>query len=137
MVGAGGDALHCAAGDGRSTTLENMPWKRGGDRAYKIGSTMNAIAKFSALVAGTLLLAATSLRAADTKGYQVTGQVLEVTATKIVVQKGDDRWELARAKHTKGGADIKVGSKVTVYYTMVADEVETKGDAKTDKKKEK
>jgi LysM repeat protein len=75
------------------------------------------------------LLSASSLNAADAKTYQVTGPVLEVTPTTIVVQKGDDKWELARNKNTKTTGDIKVGTKVTIYYTMVASEVEVK-DAK-------
>jgi hypothetical protein len=36
------------------------------------------------------LLAASSLNAADTKTYQVTGPVLEVTPTAITVKKGND-----------------------------------------------
>ena len=75
------------------------------------------------------LLDASNLNAADAKTYQVTGPVLEVTPTTIVVQKGDDKWELARNKNTKITGDLKVGAKVTIYYTMVATEVEIK-DAK-------
>lgn len=73
--------------------------------------------------------------AADAKSYQVTGPVVEVTDTTIVVQKGDDRWELARNKKTKGAADVKVGDKITVYYHMVATEVEKKDAKGGDKKK--
>jgi hypothetical protein len=79
-----------------------------------------------AFVCGAALLAATSLNAADRKSYQVTGPVLEITPTTIVVQKGNDRWELARDGKTKITGDLKVGSKVTIYYTMVAVEVEVK-----------
>ena len=86
----------------------------------------------SLALASGLLLTAWSTHAADAKGYQVTGPVLEVTPTKIVVQKGEDRWEITRTKDSKVPADVKVGSKVTVYYTMVADQVEVKGD-KADK----
>lgn len=67
-----------------------------------------------------------SLRAADAKSYQVTGPVLALSSTTITVQKGEERWELARNKDTKVTGDLKVGSKVTVYYTMVAGEVEVK-----------
>jgi hypothetical protein len=42
------------------------------------------------------------------------------------VQKGSDRWELARDGKAKITGDLKVGSKVTIYYTMVAIEVEVK-----------
>ena len=89
---------------------------------------------------GAALLAASSLNAADTKSYQVTGPVLEVTPTAITVQKGNDKWEIARNSSTKIPGDIKVGDKVTIYYTMVAAEVEikdakgTKGGDKPEKK---
>ena len=75
---------------------------------------------------GAALFAATSLNAADTKTYQVTGPVLEVTPTTITVQKGNDKWELARDSKTKITGDLKVGAKVTIYYTMIAAEVEVK-----------
>jgi len=86
----------------------------------------------SLLLCGTLLLGAITASAGDAKTYQVTGPVLEVTPTTITVQKGDDKWEIARNKSTKVTGDIKVGSKVTIYYTMVAAEVEVK-DAKAKK----
>jgi hypothetical protein len=79
-----------------------------------------------AFTCGAALFAATALNAADKKSYQVTGPVLEITPTTIVVQKGNDRWELARDGKTKITGDLKVGSKVTIYYTMVAVEVEVK-----------
>lgn len=79
-----------------------------------------------AILCGAALLAATSLNAAEKKTYQVTGPVLEITPTTIVVQKGNDKWELARDNKTKITGDLKVGSKVTIYYTMVAVEVEVK-----------
>jgi len=88
------------------------------------------------LLAATLLcgslLAASPLIAADAKTYQVTGPVLEVTPTTVTVQKGDEKWEISRSKSTKITGDLKVGAKVTIYYRMVADEVEVK-DAKTKK----
>ena len=43
--------------------------------------------------------------------YQVTGPVLEVTDTTIVVQKGNDKWEITRDKATAVSGDLKVGSK--------------------------
>jgi hypothetical protein len=82
---------------------------------------------------GAALLAASSLHAADTKTYQVTGPVLEVTPTAITVQKGNDKWEIARDGKTKITGDVKVGSKVTIYYTMAATEIEVK-EAKAKKK---
>jgi hypothetical protein len=87
------------------------------------------------------LLAATSLAigsaafAAD-KTYQVTGPVLELNDKMIAVQKGKDRWEIARTADTKVTGDLKVGAKVTIEYTMTATTVEAKADkpAKADKK---
>jgi hypothetical protein len=88
----------------------------------------------AAILCGLLLLGAATLNAADVKSYQVTGPVLEVTPTSITVQKGEDKWEIARNKNTKINGDVKVGAKVTIYYKMVADEVEVK-DAKDKPKK--
>lgn len=79
------------------------------------------------LVAAALALAGT-LEAGSTKSYQVTGPVLEVTDSMIAVQKGKERWEIARDASTKMTGDVKVGSKVTVMYTMTATEVEAKGE---------
>jgi len=84
------------------------------------------------LLCGALLLATVSVDAADAKTYQVTGPVLEVTPTTVTVQKGEDKWQIARDKGTKITGELKVGSKVTIYYTMVATEVEVK-DAKAKK----
>jgi hypothetical protein len=84
------------------------------------------------IICAAALLAASSLNAADAKTYQVTGPVLELTPTTITVQKGNDKWEIARDGKTKITGDIKVGAKVTIYYTMVAAEVEVK-DAKAKK----
>lgn len=61
--------------------------------------------------------------------YQVTGPVLEVTDAKIVVQKGSEKWEMARDKDTKGAGAVKKGDRVTVDYRMTATSIEVK-DAK-------
>ena len=78
-------------------------------------------------LAAAVTLAFTSAAfAADAKDYQVTGPVLEVNSSMIAVQKGKDRWELARDSNTKATADPKVGDKVTVHYTMTATNIEVK-----------
>ena len=93
----------------------------------------------SLAVAVAFSAAGTTLKAADAKDYQVTGPVVEINADYIVVKKGEANWQLARNKSTKGG-DVKVGDKVTVYYTMIATEIEAKKataakpEKKTDKK---
>ncbi|MEO8616510.1 MAG: hypothetical protein ABI600_15310 [Luteolibacter sp.] len=60
--------------------------------------------------------------------YQATGPVLEVTDSKIVIQKDKEKWEIARSADTKVTGDIAVGSKVTIQYTMSASTVEVKPD---------
>ena len=68
--------------------------------------------------------------AAGPKTYQVTGPILELSDTTIVVQKGKDRWELARGAALNLGTDAKVGTKVTLEYTMTAVSAEIKADKK-------
>ncbi|MFZ2087232.1 MAG: hypothetical protein WAU47_01545 [Desulfobaccales bacterium] len=73
--------------------------------------------------------------AAAVKTYQVTGPVLELTDDMIAVQKGKDRWELARTPDTKVEGDLKVGAKVTIEYKMTATKVEVKAKDAAKKKK--
>jgi len=88
------------------------------------------------LIAAALLLVASLAVAGPPKTYQVTGPVLELTDDLIVVQKGKDKWEIARAKDAKVTGDLKVGSKVTIEYRMTAATVEVK-DAKAKETKAK
>jgi len=83
---------------------------------------------------GVLVLSATVAMAAGPKSYQVTGPVLEVKDDVIVVQKGKDKWEIARDKDTKVSGDLKVGAKVTIQYLMKAIEIDAKGEPKKGKK---
>jgi len=73
-----------------------------------------------------LVLAAGSNAWAAGKTYQVTGPVVEVSDTSIVVMKGKDKWELARTPETKVTGDLKKDAKVTIEYTMTAKTVEVK-----------
>jgi hypothetical protein len=84
----------------------------------------------AAALCGAILLGTSTLWAAEVKTYQVTGPVLEVTPTMLVVQKGKDRWELALDPKVKLPAEVKVGAKVTITYKMVAQDVEVKEKAK-------
>ena len=95
-------------------------------------SMASTFTSLSALTLGLTLLGAPA-RAAD-KEYQVTGPVLEVTDTSITVQKGKEKWQIARTKDTKATGDLKVGAKVTIMYTMTATSIEAKADAKAAKK---
>src|SRR5918999_4355445 len=77
---------------------------------------------------------ATTAIAAEPKDYQVTGPVLDVKEDIIIVQKGDEKWEIGRDKSTKiKGGDLKKGSRVTIHYKMTASSIDVKdgGDAKS------
>ena len=80
------------------------------------------------IAAAALLLASTTAMA-----YQVTGPVLEVTDSKIVVEKDKEKWEIARDKDTKVSGDLKKGSRVTVQYRMTATSVDVKDKPAKDK----
>jgi len=60
------------------------------------------------------------------KKYQVTGTVTEVTDEVITVQKGDEKWEIARDAATKLEGKLAVGQKVTIEYRMTATDIEAK-----------
>jgi hydroxyacyl-ACP dehydratase HTD2-like protein with hotdog domain len=90
--------------------------------------------KLSAVVAAAVLLVAALAFAEGApkaaKEYQVTGKVLEVSDTMIVVEKKQgekvEKWEINRSKDSKVTGDLKVGEKVTIMYTMTAASVEVK-----------
>ena len=96
---------------------------------------MKTITAFSLLAAAALALSSAAFAAG--KDYQVTGPILEVNDSMIAVQKGKDRWEIARDANTKASGEMKVGDKVTVHYTMTATDIEVKaGKAEKGAKKE-
>ena len=80
--------------------------------------------RITILVLALVIIAAVAFGA--TKTYQVTGPVLAFDANSITVQKGNDKWELARDANTKITGDLKVGSKVTIEYRMTATTVDVK-----------
>lgn len=93
--------------------------------------------KTSAIVAiASAIMSFVAPASAAGSTYQVTGPVLEATATKIVIQKENEKWEIARTPDTKITGEVKVGAKVTVQYTMTATSIEVKPDkaAKPEKK---
>jgi hypothetical protein len=67
---------------------------------------------------------------AGPKEYPMTGPIIALTDTTVVVQqaKTHESWEFARSPDLKGMADLKVGDRVTVHYTMVAVSVERKAE---------
>lgn len=86
--------------------------------------------KLAAALTGIALLAATTAFAGAPKTYQVTGPVLEVKDDMVVIQKGKDKWEIAKDKDAKISGDLKVGSKATITYTMKAASIDVKADKK-------
>jgi hypothetical protein len=89
--------------------------------------------RFLSLLIASLFVATVAI-AAEPKDYQVTGPVLDVKEDVIVVQKGDEKWEIGRDKGTKiKGGELKKGSRVTVQYKMIASSIDVKdgGDAKS------
>jgi hypothetical protein len=86
------------------------------------------------VLAVAMSLAAGLAWAAAPKTYQVTGPILELTDDMIVVQKGQDKWQIARDASTKVTGELKVGAKVTIEYRMTATSVEVKPAAAAPKK---
>lgn len=82
------------------------------------------------VICSALLLTASVALAGAPKSYQVTGPVLEVKDDLIVVQKGSEKWEIARDKDTKVNGALKVGSKVTIMYQMKAASIAVKEEGK-------
>jgi hypothetical protein len=70
--------------------------------------------------------------------YQVTGEVVAVSATSITVKatggknKGES-FEMARTAATKAATEPKKGDKVTVEYEISAKSIEVKADKKAKK----
>lgn len=77
-----------------------------------------------------LALALSSTVFAAGKTYQVTGPILEMTDSTIVVQKGKEKWEISKDAAAKVNGELKVGNKVTIEYTMAAKTIEVKDDKK-------
>jgi len=92
----------------------------------------------TAFLTAALAIALNGFALAGPKTYQVTGSVTAVTDSLITVQKPNKEvWEIARDSNSKVTGDLKVGSKVTIEYTMTAATVEVKaaGGDKGDKGK--
>lgn len=87
------------------------------------------------MVIGAVLICSSLVFAAGPKTYQVTGPVLELKDDTIVVQKGKEKWEIAKDAATKVKGELKVGSKVTIEYTMKAATIEVKDEKKAEPKK--
>jgi hypothetical protein len=92
---------------------------------------------FGAVVMLLLVLAFVAGGYAAAKSYQFTGVVKAVESSSVIVEKtAKETWQFEMAKDTKGGAP-KVGDRVTVYYKMVATEIEANAAPSTTAKKKK
>jgi len=84
---------------------------------------MKRIVWLFAIVAAALAIGVAT-RAAD-KSYQFTGTIKSNDGGMLTVEKSaKETWTFSTDKDTKGAA--KVGDKVTVYYKMIATEIEAK-----------
>ena len=95
--------------------------------------TRSAIAGLA--LAGLMLSGGAQAQSPDK--YQVTGQVVEVTDSMIVVMKGKERFEMTRDASTKVTGDLKIGAKITAKYKIAATSVEVKADKAAAAKKTK
>jgi hypothetical protein len=80
------------------------------------------------MAAASLALSGAAFAASGVSDYQVTGPIVEVDSSKIVLEKGakKERFEIARDSNTKANTEPKVGDKVTVHYSMTATNIEAK-----------
>jgi hypothetical protein len=112
------------------TAANDLPNDKEEDRTIRLQTTNKTTTTMKTIILTLAIIAVATfgIHAAETKTYQVTGPVLEVTATTITVQKGNDKWQIACDAATAGKA--KVGDKVTIQYEMVAKAVEVKAPKK-------
>ena len=89
---------------------------------------------FTAFVLALVMVAFVAGGYTAAKSYQFTGVVKAADAGGLTVEKSaKETWQFEVSKDTKGGSP-KVGDKVTVYYKMVATEIESKPAAAAKKK---
>ncbi|MFN2542224.1 MAG: hypothetical protein ABR514_08670 [Chthoniobacterales bacterium] len=80
------------------------------------------------MIAIVNLVLSSGVIAAGAKTYQITGTVVSSTSSMLTVQKGTDRFEIdIDPATTKGSAELKAGSTVTISYVMSATKIETAG----------
>ena len=95
---------------------------------------MKRLALFLGIAALALGIGLGAGLSAAAKTYQFTGTVKSADAGTLVVEKSaKETWTFSTDKDTKGTA--KVGDKVTVTYTMTANNIEVKPAATAPKKK--
>jgi hypothetical protein len=81
--------------------------------------------KIICLLAAFSLVFINAAFSAGAKSYQITGTVVEATGSRVTLQKGTERFEIGvDPATTKGSAELKAGSTVTVTYVMSATKIE-------------
>ena len=89
--------------------------------ASRSGLTINRLSMKNSilfsLIAATALALSSLAQADAVKTYQVTGPILEMNDSMIAVQKGKDRWEVARDASSQLPSDLKVGDKVNFVWS--------------------
>lgn len=74
------------------------------------------------LIAAANLALTGAMFAAGAKTFQVTGTILEVSPTKIALQKDGDRWEIDLDPQTKVNGEIESGREGQDYLHHERDE---------------
>jgi hypothetical protein len=86
---------------------------------------MKRYALWGSLVAMALVLLLAGIVIGAEKTYQFTGTVKTVEGTTFTVEKSaQEIWTFSTDSATKGAP--KVGDKVTVFYKMIATQIEAK-----------
>ncbi|MDH4134781.1 MAG: hypothetical protein OEV31_08310 [Gammaproteobacteria bacterium] len=65
-----------------------------------------------------------------TRPIRITGQVIDVREDAIVVQKGKEKWEIARHPAAAIKGDLKKGARVTVDFRAIAAGIEVRDEKK-------
>lgn len=65
-----------------------------------------------------------------TRPIRITGQVVDVREDAIVVQKGKEKWEIARHPAATIKGDIKRGARVTVDFRAIAANIQVRDEKK-------
>jgi hypothetical protein len=68
----------------------------------------------------------TDIAKAAGNSYQVTGPVLKMTDTLLVIDKAGSAWEIEKSGEPSVTGELKLGAKVTLKYAMTATDVEVK-----------
>lgn len=89
---------------------------------------MRAMVGVIVLVLGAMLGVGCKTEIPPTKTRKISGRVVRVDPTVLVVTVGAEQWELAVAPGTKIPSDLQVGSTVVVEYAMAAKAVTVRAE---------